>query len=148
MGSEANALIGFGFELDRYEDVPEAMEEEEDGAEDLYLRRTGFFDNVPEPDFEKDEESWSAWLKLKQAALDTCPCVLHDWGEESGPILVCVKVSQIKGDWEGLKRLNLEEMSALAHDHQGAWNEQLKAFCEVMGLPFKEPHWFLTAYYF
>jgi hypothetical protein len=150
MGSTAHALLAWGFEIDRYEDLPEWLEVDEktEVIEQRYLEATGFLEQHPEPDFDTEREAWAKWGIKKQAALDDCPCVLRDWGEESGPAMLFVKGSQCDADWENATGLDLPHIASLSSKHSFSWASTLMLYCEMMQIPYKEPGWFMTAYYF
>jgi hypothetical protein len=151
MGSTTHALLAWGFELDRHEDVPEWLEsrdDKSDAMEERYLQATGFLDEHPEPDFVAFRESWSEWSKLKQDAMDDCPCIIRDWGEEAGPAVVFLKGSQCDASGEGATGLDLPHIANLSKKHELSWPSVLMLYCQMMEIPYHEPGWFMTAFWF
>jgi len=154
MGSRPDAVLAWGFEIHTYsEDNPNWMDGEapEQKAhpgeslswEEIYTMRKGLsYVGYSGPDY--SQEKRAAWREEKERLISLGDGQIAINDEETGPSFVCVKSSYQTSDWEQLKELDLKHLAGMPVEEM---EQKLRAFCEVMGIPWKQPRWFLTATY-
>lgn len=153
MGSSPSAELAWGFEIDPYnENNPSWMDGESDEQkahpqdslswDDIYSMRKGlYYVGYSEP---YDAEATRVWREQKKQLIERGDGHVEINSEETGPSFVCVKSSYVTSCWEQLKTLDLAHLAGMPVEEM---EQKLRAFCEVMGIPWKEPRWFLTATY-
>ena len=149
MGMDAYADIYFGFPLnslpwqayDSDEDGDDEYDEDEEVENRLY-RKLGLAE--PTVAYEDDPEAHRAHWKVQRAAEEAQTCeVASDHSDYGDPMYhVHVKRANVHTSWDSDQRF--EPMN---FGDEAAMTEDLRAFCELMDIPFEEPGWYLTARY-
>lgn len=141
MMSDPKAILGWGFEIERWSDgTPDWLNEKDyEGLEweDRYADAKGL---TP---IDYGEPGYDGYAKERAALVKLAGCVLFDHDEETGPMLVAVAASVVKGDWDALTRVDIDGLAGLNPQQCEGW---LRSFCEVLEIPWREPQWFLTSY--
>jgi hypothetical protein len=133
MGVSTDGILFFGIAYEEDEIDLEAMteaagmdtEEFDDGFADLYLFKIG----APVDDYD-------ARIELSNAAV----CEVGTYCSYDYPMyFACVK--------KGLYRVNRGYAAEIPDGirAEADWAEQLKAFCALMGLPYRKPKWLLVS---
>ena len=139
MGVSSDAMLFYGFSAedeDSWEEIFDGKDWDEAIAEKKGLR-------APEVDYsasEENKEIHRAYWAKKVALLADEPCVFNMHCSDSCSILyVCIRESEVvasRGEAVEVKTLTVNL----------AWDGQLKAFCDLMGIPWQQPRWYLVSY--
>lgn len=97
----------------------------------------------PEVAYEGNEEEYHTYYDQMQAAVVEAGCEVdatgdHEWAER--PRFVHVTAGQIYASAPQVEPLDAGRLEV-----KPEWNAKLKSFCELMGIPFQEPGWYLTS---
>lgn len=144
MSRDAIGVLFYGFVVDPWnrdeqEWRDEEVWEEADGEyEKYYIIKAGV--ELPEaPDVETKEEMMARWKEEERLI----PCVLEvDGIEGSGNLYLAANGSVIQS--RGGSALLLTPDSLKVGED---WDQKIKGFCEVLGIPHQTPGWHLTGEY-
>lgn len=130
MGVDVTARVFYGIPLGRDFQFPETWNEDDGVAEGwipAYLASIG----ITEKDNEKEY-----WEKSTELAIKGVTGI--GWGCAEGCEKYYVRISDagVSSYWG-----DIEEIDFIVKPE---WNEQLKDFCEKVGLEYKQPKWYLT----
>lgn len=135
MSTNPHGELFWGFPVDK-EDVTR-------GDDSMFLSEASFYFeakgiHVPQSKDYKSPE-WDAWREKGK----TVPGVvrLYGYGDEIKHF-VAVKESFFDSEWGEMIKL---PDGLAVKDH---WRATLKEFCDVLGIPWREPAWHLTSLYF
>lgn len=148
MGMSPDAMVFYGIAYTDEDELPEDISDKayeyEQAEEDKacpqpypeYDRKRA--DPNVDPEYAKVWEKWRSVLDKGKRGR----CEFRDRGhcDYSMPF-VYVTASFLKVEWTEVAEVDTGE------DGGGKWNEQLKDYCKVLGLPFRQPKWLLAAYY-
>ena len=156
MGMDVEGILFYGFEVgDSDWDSPWATALGDDfDWEKLYLQKMGFVPKndlfTPEGEYRYQEGTpeyiaaykvWKADLAVETSILDACPVTVFYHCSSDCPVwCVAIKEKYHQSSWGEAKKivdLNVRPDS----------NNQLKKFCDLMGLEYADPNWYLVSYY-
>lgn len=140
MGQSTNAILFYGITFEDLDTEALAKQHglEEFDAEDAYAAKVG----IERPSVPYSESEKGAWVDYWRRKQDASPCEM-DWhcSSEYPIYLACIKES---------KRVSLRGDETEIPDGLTAkpeWVDQLRAYCDVMGLPYSQPRWLLVSYW-
>lgn len=154
MGCNPSSMLFFGFEIkpdDDYNMPP--LFEHDDGPEEFFAEKSKITDDSGlfteegnyaikegQPGHKEAYAKWQAYLDRKLEAWKATGIEVdyHGSDEDRTPYLF---LYQFSTTWDGL-----EEIPALP-EIKPEQIQQLKTFCEFTETPYKEPKWYLAAYY-
>jgi len=151
MGTSTNAYLFFGILIDEYD---ESFEELKNDWEEKYAAKVGLVDDsglwnddgeyaIPEGIERKNaEENWKVFLKRKQDLIEELGITIDSHCHREYPeYFVCISdsfISATRGNPEVIKFDELKKTEDI---------NKLKDFCELMGLKYKEPKWYLASFW-
>lgn len=142
MGQSTDAILFYGFHADEgeWDEFIGIGDEEEDGStdwEDAFAAKKGTA--APTVEYESNEELFSAYWEAKRKLIEAEPCEVDSHCSCDCPMpFVCVKKSKTTA-WRG----SPAEITSIAVE--STWNEQLRTFCELMGIPWQKPRWWMVS---
>lgn len=90
-----------------------------------------------------DEESVDNWFYLQFAdKLDAVGCELTragHWDCEPAMLMLCIANTEVRAEWDECKELSW------AAPKDARW--KLAKACEILGVPYREPGWWVTSMY-
>lgn len=144
MSVEARLCWGIPYTNDELEELGEEFcSEIGDKQWDMHRQRLNAV--LPEPagkDYSSPE--WEEWIEKRNAWELTQPDLRfrgHTDSEEPDPFLY-MKASYKSAEWSEVLQIDASTLTV-----DPAWEPTLKEYCEALGLPWKQPGWFITAYY-
>lgn len=136
MGMDATAILFWGIVFTDDDEIPRDFADDVYEALDADQKR-----DVPEPsgdDYKSGE--WAAWRERRDA-WERGQCDLGRCGScDDASYFARPNAAEIKVDWG-----DATEIKSLEVDP--TWEPKLRTFCERFGLPWREPRWWLVAYY-
>jgi hypothetical protein len=113
---------------------------------------------LAEPAGEYDETRYGAYLDKRKPLIEACPVHLIQSGHDFSDVAIALKATLISTDWDD------NPLTLTAHDRklvgegqeiQAVWAEEVKAWCEKLGLPWDKiekanpegPRWMITTGY-
>ena len=136
MGISSDAMLFYGFSAED-EGVWDDLEDME--WEELYAEKKGI--KPPEVAYsDATRAEWSAyWDKTREArAAEPCEMACHCSDGCAIPYVYIksTHVTASRGYPQEVKTLEINP----------AWRGQLKAFCDLMGIPWQEPKWYIASW--
>ena len=148
MGMSPSGILFYGIWYTQ-EEVDEGVDWSEK-AENIFLAHRDNECPMPEKDYDlergrrdsKYESPWIAWRK-QVVEWDKEQCMLDYAGhcDFDGNLYIYVVGSRKEADWD-----EMVPVRNLVHQWS-SWDGKLKKFAEELGLPWKEPGWYLTSRY-
>lgn len=136
MGISSDAMLFYGFSADDEGDWDSLADKD---WEELYAEKKG----ITPPTVEYSEATrveWRAYqAKVREArANEPCEIACHCSDGCSIPYVYIkdTHVTASRGDPQEVKTLETDP----------AWRDQLKAFCDLMGIPWQEPKWYIASW--
>ena len=129
MGNHAQAMLFYGFELGSEGKgwVPPWQDIGEGGWGDLYLYKMG-------------KDDLTSYEPEGEAVIDACPCEI-DYHNNIDEAVWFVTVRGV-----GLRAYE-GTAEEVCYNPDIDYDTQIKDFCILMGLEYKQPRWYLAAYY-
>jgi hypothetical protein len=146
MGTNPYGKVFYGFALvdeDGEAIEPEGPWEQNDlysGWEEFYIEKQG---GLPRPDSQDYRgPEWSEWRAKRKALMDSCPADVVLVGSEYNLIsCIVIRDSYAQAEWSEIKPLK-------ATGTKPDWDQQLRDWCELMGIEWREPGWYVASLYF
>ena len=146
MDVSTNGILYFGIELGDEEDVCFPWDDFVDEENDIYVddyvaHKLG----VDEPDipYEGNEELYSKFWEEKSAAIKATGCEV-DYHGSSACVMYYVTLTAKHFTAHRGYPTEIKPEDLVVTDEQ---KEQLKKFCEIIGVEWKEPKWMLASYW-
>jgi len=142
MGIDISAQIFYGFTYDEYIDLADLVNDTDfkDQEWEVYYALKKGVAKPTEP-FEQNKEAYSKYWDEKRKLTSASPVAIGFHGsaydDEYMFPYIHVKDSVSEADLGEAKELNNFETKP-------EWNDQIKDFCSVMGIEYKEPKWYLV----
>lgn len=156
MGVSTDAILFYGFTFTDGEpsedDYPWAEDYYESGWEEYYTERvTGIkrpdidWDSydTSHPDKWPDRERYDDWQAIVKKAVDECPCDIDAHCSDDYPMLYVAIKSSVVRAWRGYPKEIEADMGVGLRDV--AWNKEIHKFCEIMGIEYEIPKWWLVS---
>ena len=145
MGQSTNGILFYGINLGENGDeftFDDEAEHYELDFETIYAAKHGLLE--PEGDYDDllTRPLFKAYWDKKSSLLKSCPCEIDTYGSSDYPLyFVAVKA----GKYLVHRGYTTEIPDGLTAKPE--WKEQIKAYCELMGLPYSDPKWLLVSYW-
>lgn len=132
MGTSTDAILFYGFSAEDEGDWDKRLE---DDWTDTFAAHKG----VLSPDSGND--AFNAYWSKKSQLLAAEPCEIDQHCSGAHPIsfvyIAESKITASRGDAKEVGTIWIGER----------WRDQLKEFCNLMGIPWQEPKWYLVSYW-
>lgn len=138
MGVSTDAKLFYGIRLPEDFEEPEWMQSAD--QDDEYLKRTNAEGPERPPSENYRDAEWDAWRTVRNALIKTIPCEMDYEGSDG----CLMHVVAMKGTLQTASR------GYPIHPHMNLpadADEKIKAYCEVMGLPYSKPQWWLASWW-
>jgi len=139
MGISSDGILFYGIMFD-WEDGNEPWADDEGGDEAWVCDKLGISDKEPKHDDYKSQDWKDYWEYKRERLADIgIEFVLHCaydyamWGLAISPTIL----RAYRGYPKEIDSIDIAE----------EWNEKLRAFCELVGVPYSEPKWWLCSVY-
>lgn len=149
MGTDPHGLVFYGFALvdeDGYAIEPEGAwrQGEHDSLyvdwEEFYIQTTGGLEEPVDDDYHSPE--WAEYRAKREALLKAGGVSVELAGYDENLIkVICIKETWTRAEWAEVLPIKSLEVHP-------EWARQLRAWCEVMGILWQEPGWYVAALYF
>lgn len=151
MGVSTDAILFWGFPLDEGVDFPWLDDEKyNDEWEDYYLEQLGH--EIPTFDWGSyesskrnewaDRDRYDNWRELKKRLIKESRCQIgYHCSDDYTLYYVCVAESETTAHRGYPKKIEFGNYDS------GGWDEALMGFCEVLGITFYSPDWYLVSYW-
>jgi hypothetical protein len=156
MGVSTNAYLFYGFEFFSPENEGEKLSFDIDAWEDEYAARCGIKDTSGLRDehgeyalekgtkeFEAAEKRWDEYTEARRRAVEACGCVIDSHCSGDAPIYFVTHKDHFEVATRGVA-LEIPPGRFKVEDHQ---IQAMIAFCQRMGIPYREPKWILASYW-
>jgi len=142
MGRSTDAILFYGFH------AGEGAWDEILGGdwETTYVGKKGVLPPPVEYDTDEHKAQHRTFWSARSALVTAEPCTIGTHCSSECPMpFVCIRASKTRA-----RRGHPEEIKplAIAHEHEWSaprWDAQLKAFCELMGIPWQTPGWWIVS---
>jgi hypothetical protein len=137
MGQSTDAYLFWGFSGEGEEEGESWIAEEfERDWESAYAAKRGLVEPTSS-DFDSPE--WKAYWRQQRELIAACPCEIGSHCSSSYPIeFACITAS-----FATARRGDPQEITSI--EVGPGWRDELMAFCELMGIPWQEPKWWLAS---
>jgi hypothetical protein len=138
MGVSSDAILFYGFSA---EDEGTWEELEDTDWEEEFARRKGI--NPPAVAYsDATQAEWREyWDKSRKARADE-PCEIDRHCSDGHPIpYVCIRGTHVTANRGSPQAVTPEFLTV-----DPRWNDQLKSFCDLMGIPWEEPKWYIASW--
>jgi len=146
MGNSADAIVFFGIHFEEGAEGEWAWVEEPEKYgetwENFYADKVHKI-SPPEVPWEEDEELYSSYWDEVRRVERLSPCVIGTHSSGECPMYYVALARTVESaSWDEPAELGLSSLEVSDSELQ-----QLKEFCEVMGLQWAEPKWYLASYW-
>lgn len=101
-----------------------------------------FVYGISKPDYDQVPAGSSYYTELRRA-MDAAPITVGTWGgADSEGLFLGVRASHTNADWDSAQVIESETLVVLPE-----WNDQVREFCRLTGIPYREPRWHLLCSY-
>lgn len=143
MGIDISANVFYGFTYDEAIDLADLVDDvdfKDNEWEDYYAFKKGVM--KPTAPFEQNRELYTQYWNERRKLTSECPVAI-DWHGSAYDEEYFYPYIHIKNTGGHADLGEATELKSL--DIKPEWNDQIKEFCSVMGIEYKEPKWYLVS---
>ena len=97
--------------------------------------------------YERQDKPYPGWSVKHPPEIAEAGCMFgsHGYSDDSGLFLGIID-SHLRSDWDSIAEIDPLHF-AQNSETLAKWNQKLKQFCELMGIPFQKPKWLMMCSY-